>query len=168
MVNLYYITVLLIYQRVNIIASINLTAIRYGHIKHSSSKSCSQCRIDVDFHAVKRLAFYTRLTVLYTMNSTIPDKREIQPWSPAYQAQEAFPNCRTAKQESDIWSLCCSHDGTVYWKKLNTDNGIISLVALKEGNLLIDPFIWSAWRFIFILSRPLSKKFTVWHVMMPN
>lgn len=79
MVNLYYITVLLIYQRVNIIASINLTAIRYEHIKHSSSKSCSQCRIDVDFQAVKRLAFYTRLTVLYTMNSTIPDKREIQP-----------------------------------------------------------------------------------------
>lgn len=51
----------------------------------------------------------SKLKVMNTLNTTIADKRGMQPGTPAYQALEILLNCRTAKMPSDIWSLCCTY-----------------------------------------------------------
>ncbi|MES9883940.1 MAG: serine/threonine-protein kinase, partial [Sedimenticola sp.] len=51
----------------------------------------------------------SKLKVMNTMTTTIADKRQMQPGTPAYQAPEILLNFRTAKRPSDIWSLCCTY-----------------------------------------------------------
>lgn len=51
----------------------------------------------------------SKVKSMNTMHSTIVQKNDMQPGTPAYQAPEVLVNLQTAKPHSDIWSLCCTY-----------------------------------------------------------